>query len=120
MALDRYDLSEHQVWALSSALALVGLFVMIAAMVRTPEYRTGWRAEIEADWTARSRWLVVAEGVAYVVFMIALVLTPIVIMLGVAPDLDAALSFTYVVLILLGARWTLLSMVFAERSPASA
>ena len=120
VALDRYDLSEHQVWALSSALALVGLVVMFAAMVRTPEYRTGWRAEIEHDWTARSRWLVVAEGVAYVVFMIALVLTPIIIMLGVAPDLEAALYFTYVVLILLGAAWTLPGLVFSQRRPASA
>jgi hypothetical protein len=35
-------------------------------------------------------------------------------------DLEAALYFTYVVLILLGAGWTLLRLVLSQRSPASA
>ena len=51
--------------------------------------------------------------------MIASLLTPIIIMLGVAPDLEAALYFTVVVLILLGAGWALLELVFAQRRPAT-
>jgi hypothetical protein len=47
--------------------------------------------------------------------MFALVLAPIILMLGLASDLEAALYFTYVVLILLGAGWTLLWLVFMER-----
>jgi hypothetical protein len=52
--------------------------------------------------------------------LIALVLAPIIIVLGVVPDLEAALYFTYVVLILLGAGWILLGLVFAQRLPATA
>ena len=117
VTLGRYDLAEHQVWALSSALILVGFFVTLAAMARTPEYRAAWATEIESDraaWRSLS-WLVGAA--AYMLYMISLVLVPVVIMLGLLPDLEAALYFTYVVLILLGAGWTLLNMVFAQRSP---
>jgi hypothetical protein len=46
--------------------------------------------------------------------------SPIIIMLGVAPDLEAALYFTVVVLILLGAGWILLGLVFAQRRPQMA
>ena len=53
-------------------------------------------------------------------YVIVSLLTPIVIMLGVAPDLEAALYFTVVVLILLGAGWTLLGLVFMQRRPATA
>ncbi len=42
VTLSRYDLTDHQVWALSSALALVGFLGMIALSARTPEYRAGW------------------------------------------------------------------------------
>ena len=53
-------------------------------------------------------------------YMIVSLVAPIVIVLGVAPDLEAALYFTVVVLILLGAGWTLLGLVFTQRRPASA
>ena len=52
--------------------------------------------------------------------MIVLVVAPIIIVLGVAPEIEAALYFTYVVLILLGAGWALLGLVFMQRRPASA
>jgi len=52
--------------------------------------------------------------------MIAVFLAPIVVVLGVAPDLEAALYFTVVVLILLGAGWSLLGLVYAPRRPADA
>ena len=47
-------------------------------------------------------------------------IAPIAILPGVAPDLEAALYFTLVVLILLGAAWLLLELVYAPREPASA
>jgi hypothetical protein len=40
VVLDRYDRTEHQAWALSSALALVCLVALVGAMVRTPEWAT--------------------------------------------------------------------------------
>lgn len=48
VALGRYDLTDHQVWALSSALALVGWLLMGAVSARTPEYRAGWAMSISA------------------------------------------------------------------------
>lgn len=52
-------------------------------------------------------------------YMIVSLLTPIVIMLGVAADLEAALYFTVLVLILLGAGWILLGLAFMQRRPAT-
>ena len=117
VTLTRYDLTDHQVWALSGALALIGFLGMMALSARTPEYRANWAASTAA---ARLTPGEVVGTAAYVLYMIMLVLAPIVIVLGVAPDLEAALYFTYVVLILLGAGSTLLGLVFAQRRPASA
>ncbi len=120
VTLSRYDLTEHQVWALSAVLVVVGLVVMIAAMARTPEYRANWSVEMEAARTAqRPRWLVAVEGAAYVLGMLAWVGIPIIIVLGVAPDLDAALYFTVVVLSLAMAGWTLLGLVYLQRGPSA-
>ncbi len=117
VTLGRYDLTDHQVWALSSALTLVGWFGFIALSARTPEYREGWATSVtEARLTPGE----VVGTAVYVLYMIVSLLAPIIIMLGVASDLEAALYFTYVVLILLGAGWTLLWLVFAQRRPASA
>jgi hypothetical protein len=119
VTLGRYGLTEHQVWALSSGLVLLGTFIIVAAMARTPEYRANWAAGIEATRTAqRPRRFVVVYWAASSLFMLAWVVTPIVIVLGLAPDLEAALYFTVVVLILLGATWTLLELVLLERRPA--
>jgi hypothetical protein len=51
---------------------------------------------------------------------IALVLGPLVIILGLAPELEAPLYFTLVVLLLLGAGWVLLDLVFSQRRPGEA
>ena len=117
VTLGRYDLTEHHVWALGSALALVGSLLMVVVSARTPEFRAGWATSVAA---ARLTPGDAAGWAVYVLYVVVLVLTPIVIMLGVAPDLEAALYFTYTVLILLGAGWTLLSLVYMQRRPASA
>lgn len=118
--LVRFDLGEHSVWALSSALVLTGWMLMLVASLRTPEYRMGWASEIEATRTAaRSRWLDLAGWALYGVYMLVSLVTPIVVLLEVAPELEAALYYTLVVLILLGAGWALLRLVFAQRVPES-
>jgi len=117
VALGRYDLTDHQVWALSSALALVGFAVMGAISARTPEYRAGWATSIAATKLTLSD---VVGWAFYALYMIVLVVAPIIIILGVAPDLESALYFTYVVLVLLGPGWALLGLVFAQRSPQPA
>ena len=117
VTLGRYDLTDHQVWALSSALAWVGFALIPAVSARTPEYRVAWSMS-----TAASRLTLghVIYWAAFALYLVVLVVAPIVIVLGVAPELEAALYFTVVVLILLGAGWVLLGLVFAQRLPASA
>jgi hypothetical protein len=117
VALGRYDLTDHQVWALSSALALVGFVLIPAVSARTPEYRAGWAVSIAAVRLTLSD---VVGWAFYALYMIVLVVAPIIIILGVAKELEAALYFTYVVLIMLTAGWTLLMLVFSQRRPASA
>jgi hypothetical protein len=117
VALGRYDLSDHQVWALSSGLALAGWLLVGAASARTTEYRAAWATSVAE---VRRTLSDVLGWAFYAFYMVSLLIAPIIIMLGVAPELEAALYFTYVVLILLGAGWILLMLVFAQRSPASA
>jgi hypothetical protein len=119
VTLARFDLTEHQVWGLSSALMLLGWFAIMLALVRTPEYKPNAVAMLEAD-RARPRWLVVIEGVVWGLYVLAALITPVVIILGLVPELEAALYFAAVVLILLGAGWFLLVLVFAQRPPMTA
>jgi hypothetical protein len=105
------DLGEHQVWALSSALVLVGLIGLVVTQALTPEYRAAMRIRRRVE---------VVEDAASALLMIVMVLAPIIIVLGLAPDLEAALYFTVVVLTLLGAGWLLLDLVISQRRPASA
>lgn len=120
VTLGFFELAEHQVWALSSVLVVAGLVVMFVAMARTPEYRANLAADIEAT-RSRSRplWLVVGEYAATVLYMLALALIPVIILLGVAPELEAGLYFALVALILLLAAWLLLGLVFQQRLPES-
>jgi hypothetical protein len=117
VTLGRYDLTDHQVWALSSALILACWFLIFVVSSRTPEYRAGWATSIAATKLALSD---VVYWAFFALYMIVLVVVPIIIVLGVAPELEAALYFTVVVLFLLGAGWILLALVFAQRRPASA
>jgi len=110
----RYDLAGHQVWALSSVVVAVGWVGMLAANARTPEY---WRAE---DGMARSRSLNLIAALAIYPLMFASFTIPIVILLGLAPDLEAALYFTVVVLALIFDAWLLLQLVFRAPRPATA
>ncbi len=121
VTLGFFDLTGHQIWALSSALFLVVGLIVGVAMVRTPEYRTNIAAQAEKTRaSSRSRWVAVGEVVGSVVSILALVLIPIVILLGVTPDLEAGLYFGLVVLALVQAAWILLILVFAQRLPAMA
>lgn len=117
----RYGLTEHEVWALSSAVTLVGGIVLFGAMARTTEFRTNWRSQIQearAQPASSRPWTAIGLT-AYVMFMITVTIAPVVILLGVAPELEGALFFTVVVLLLLGAGWALLELVFS-RSQESA
>jgi hypothetical protein len=115
VTLGRYDLTDHQVLALGSVLVLVGSFGMGFLHVRTPEYK-----EMVARPRESPRVVWVVEMAAWVLLVGGAAFATIVIVLGVAPELEAALYFTVLVLILLLAAWSLLSLVFMQRRPASA
>ena len=117
VTLDRYGLSEHGVWALSSVVVLAGWLVFFVLQTRTPEYRANMA---EAHDATRSRWAVAGDWAATGLYMLAAVVAPIVIVLGLLPELDAALYFTVVVVILLGAAWLLLALVFSQPSRQTA
>jgi hypothetical protein len=116
VTLDRFGLSEHMVRAVSSALVLVGGAGMVALQAGTAEYRAGWSSALAVT---EPRWMWVVGNLAYVVYMLLLVLTPIAIILSLLPDLEAALYIAVVVLILLGAGWSLLYLVFRKGSGES-
>ena len=116
VTLGRYDLTNHQVLALSSVLVLVGSFGISITHIRTPEYK----AVRGASRSGTSRVVEVVELVAWVLLVGGAVLAMIIVMLGLLPDLEAALYFTVLVLILLVAVWALMSLVFMQRRPASA
>jgi uncharacterized membrane protein len=112
VALGRYDLTAHQVWAVSSVLVLGGTFVISFMHIRSPEYKayaaSSGRVK-PSDMVGLVAWVLLTGGIT---------LGPLVIVLGVAPGLEAALYFTVLVLILLLAAWALLSLAFAQRRPA--
>jgi len=114
VTLGRYDLAEHQVWALSSVVVVVGLIAVTVLNALTPEYRD------ETATATRSRWLRMLAMGAVAVLMLAAALAPLVIILGLAPGYEAALFFTAVVVILLFDALQLLQLVFRRRHPATA
>jgi hypothetical protein len=115
VTLGRYDLTDHQVLALSSVLVLVGSLGMGLLHIRTPEYKA-----MVATASRPSRVVLVVELAAWVLLVGGAALAPIIIVLGLAPELEGALYFTVLVLILLLAAWSLLSLVFMQRRHASA
>ena len=106
----RYSLTDHEVWALSSVVVLAGLVGSTVILSRTAG---GVDLELPSRIAAVSR-------VVWVLWMIAILLAPIVILLGLAPDVEAALYFTTVVLILVWDAYILLQLVFRPRLPVEA
>ena len=121
VTLGFFDLAEHQVWALSSVVFLVVALIMLLTIVRMPEYRTNIGAQAEkVRAPSRSRWIALGESVLAGASILAMVLIPVVILLGVAPDLEAGLYFALCAFTLFQAAWMLLILVFAQRLPATA
>ena len=111
VTLGRYALAEHQVWALSSVLVLAGYFGMVAFSVRMPE--------IKADEVRATRTFRVVENAFSLLWALVTILALGAIVLGLAPELEAALYSTVVVLILLGSAASLLELVYTQRRPAT-
>lgn len=110
VTLGHYGVTEHQTWALSGALVLIGNIVMFAAITRTPEYRAN-----RGVGYGGSPWLAAVDLLGLALWGLGTFLGPIVIVLGLAPDLEAALYFTAVVVLLFSAALLLLTLVYAQQ-----
>jgi hypothetical protein len=112
VVISRYDLTEHEVWALSSILLFAGSVGVFALNNLSPETRA-----IEDPIPTSMRAL---RTVIWVPTMIVVFLSPIAIVLGVAPVPEEALYFTVVALALLMCAMSLLMLVWTGRRPATA
>ena len=113
VVISRYGLSDHEVWALSSVLFLVGWIGTFLINNLSPEAR----AE-EADPVRRS--VKIVRFAVWLPSMAFLLLAPIAIALNLAPVAEEALYFTLVALTLAMCAMALLMLVFTGRRPASA
>jgi hypothetical protein len=116
LTLGRYDLSGHQVLALSSVLVLITYAGLILVHRQAPEY-----TEVASSLGRSGRFAVARDAVETVAFVLVVGIPTVallVIAVGLLPELEAALYFTAVVLFLVQAAWTLLWLVFMERRPA--
>ena len=94
VAISRFAIPDHVVWVSCSVLFLVVFWVLGEVLERLfPE-----RMAMRTAWPMKARWRV--EVVALVV-VLPMHLALIAILLGVAPDADAALYFGALVLLLL-------------------
>ena len=116
VTLGGYGLTTHQVLALSSVLVMVGYGGLLFIQVRAPEYK----AAKTSVMATRPRIQSLIEDVAFLFIGGGSALALLAIVLGVAPELEAALYLTVVVLLLGMAAWTLLWLVFMERRPVTA
>ena len=112
VTLDPYGLGEHEVWVLSCVILVAAYLGMGIVNVRMPESRT-----VDA---ALSRTRKIADYGVSVLLGIPVIIAMILIVLGLRPELEAALYRTIVVLVLLGAGATLLELVYSQRRPATA
>ncbi len=112
VVISRYGLTQHEVWALSSILFLVGFSGIFAMNNLSPEARTA------EDPIRRS--LQIVRFAVWVPSMAFLFLAPIAIALGLAPANEEALYFTLVALALFWSAICLLMLVFTGRRPARA
>lgn len=112
VVISRYDLTEHEVWALSCILFLAVFVGLFAINMLTPE---AWLAEDPVPMSLK----VVRVGL-WGSSVVVLILAPIAIALGVAPVDEAALYFTLVALSLFWSAVCLLMLVFTRRRGAIA
>ncbi len=122
VTLSFFDLTEHEILALSSGVFLAGEAAFVLAVARSPEYRAMAAGEVRAARTpSPGRWLLVfQEVVLNGLLMLAMLAIPILIVAGVAPDLEAGLYFALIALTLFGAAWLLLWLAFRQRLPERA
>ena len=109
VTLDPYGLGEHGVWALSCAILVVVYLGMGIVNVRLPETRA-----VDAESSRTHRMI---DAGTSALFGIPVLIATVVIVLGLRPELEAALYRTIVLMLLLSAGATLLEIVYSQRRP---
>jgi len=113
VALSQFDVSAHALWV-SCSLVFLGVFWVLGEVVDRvfPE-----RMAMRSAWPLKQRWrLELAATPILVPMNVAL----IIILLGVLPDLEAALYFAALVLLLLVDIFELLWVVITGGRPPAA
>jgi hypothetical protein len=111
VAISRFPVADHALWMSSSLIFLAFFWVLGEAVERVfPE-----RMAVRAAWPLKARWQ--AELVFGLLLILPMNLALIVILLGVLPDLEAALYFAALVLLLFTDTLMLLFMVTSGGRP---
>ena len=109
VVLGGYDLSGHEVWFVSSLVVLATSMGVWVANFRTPETQT---------FTAGIPWEQMARLMApWLIIVLPVLGAPILIVLGLFPEQEAALYLTAVVWGVFLAALMLLMLVFGHRDP---
>lgn len=112
VTLSRYGLADHELWLVGSLLIVAQVIGMWVVNLRTTEMR-----EVDATLSRTGR---VVDATASALVGIPMLIALVAILLGLLPEQEAALYLTVMVLILLGAGYTLLELVYSQRRPATA
>jgi hypothetical protein len=114
VAIGRFAIPDHVVWVSCSVLFLVVFWVLGEMLERLfPE-----RMAMRTAWPMKARWRVEVVGL---IVVLPMHLALIAILLGVAPDADAALYFgALVLLLLMDVAMLLYVVVSGGRSPSPA
>ena len=112
-----YGLGGHELWLVSSLLALTLLVVMIVVFARSPENQ----AELESSLATVPREIIVlVMGPSFWLPVAGLLLALVVVVLGLLPDQEQALYLTAAALGLLMSALGLFVGVFWQRRPTAA
>ena len=112
VAISRYGIIGHELWLLTSLIALVLYWVVILVNNRTPGHT--------ALFAAAPRAAILRVAVPAVLVWVSLSIALILVVLGPFPDLEPALYLTAVVLVLLEAAFYLMTLVYSQGRPATA
>jgi hypothetical protein len=114
VAISRFPVADHALWV-SSSVVFLGFFWIVTEVVERifPEH-----IAMRAAWPMRARWRL--ELVFGLLILLPMNLALVLILLGVVPDLEAALYFGALVLLLLMDTMMLLFMVISGGRPRPA
>jgi hypothetical protein len=117
--VSRYNIAGHELWLVSSLLALVLFAVTFAMNGRAPETVAGRSAALAAPQRATAVVVVQAAAAVWLP-TVSIAMALALVVLGLIQDQEQALYLTAVAVGLFGAALTLLALAFVQPYPAAA